>query len=199
MKFVLSRAAQYEEDIRKSRFLALATPIRDMAEAAAFLQGVHQPQATHHCWAWRIGQNYRFHDDGEPGGTAGRPILQAIDGQACDRVMVVVLRWFGGVKLGTGGLIRAYGGVAAQCLRLADKSPWVDERRVRCDCDFPSLERVRARLLEAGVRIEDEDFGANGVNWTLAIEASQVATLEALHRDLTRGQGRWTLIPETAG
>src|SRR3546814_12008083 len=70
---------------------------------------------------FRSGSQYRFNDDGEPGGTAVRPILQAIEGQSCDRVAVLVLRWFGGIKLGPGGLIRAYGGAAAQCLRLADK------------------------------------------------------------------------------
>ena len=76
------------------------------------------PDATHHCWAYRIGPAYRFGDDGEPGGTAGAPILRAIEGQGVDRVMVVVVRFYGGVKLGTGGLARAYGGTAAECLRM---------------------------------------------------------------------------------
>src|SRR3546814_18000784 len=77
------------------------------------------PDATHNCWAWRIGDDYRSNDDGEPAGTAGRPILAAIDGQGMDRVVVVVTRWFGGIKLGAGGLVRAYGGTAAECLRRA--------------------------------------------------------------------------------
>jgi len=194
MALVLGGVARYEEEVRKSRFLAVAAPVRSPAEAAAFLEAARLPQATHNCWAWRIGQAYRFHDDGEPGGTAGRPILQAIDGQDCDRVAVMVTRWFGGIKLGTGGLARAYGGVAAQCLRLADKALWVEERQVRCDCAFADMDRVRARLLEAGARIEEETYGAEGVAWTLAIGASRVTDLEALHADLTRGRGAWTLL-----
>ncbi len=72
----------------------------------AFLQQVAVTDATHNCWAYRHGQDYRSSDDGEPAGTAGRPILAAIDGQGFDRVMVVVTRWFG-IKLGAGGLVRA--------------------------------------------------------------------------------------------
>ena len=80
---------------------------------------IADPTATHNCWAYRIGSEYRFSDDGEPAGTAGRPILAAIDGQGCDQVVVVVTRWYGGIKLGAGGLVRAYGGCAAECLRAA--------------------------------------------------------------------------------
>ena len=82
-----------------------------------FFAANSDPEATHNCWAYKIGQEYRFNDDGEPGGTAGRPILQAIEGQGMDRVAVLVVRWFGGVKLGAGGLVRAYGGCAANCGR----------------------------------------------------------------------------------
>src|SRR3546814_1073968 len=77
--------------------------------------------ANHNCWACRIGQTYRFSDDGEPGGTAGKPILQAIDGHDLDGIAVVVTRWFGGILLGSGGLVRAYGGTAALCLQGAAK------------------------------------------------------------------------------
>ncbi|MBV6272066.1 IMPACT family protein [Alcaligenaceae bacterium CGII-47] len=183
--------AHYQEDIKKSRFLALAAPVRSVEEAVQFITAQHQAQATHNCWAWRIGQAYRFHDDGEPGGTAGRPILQAIESQDCDQVAVAVVRWFGGIKLGTGGLARAYGGTAAQCLRLADKVAIVEERKVHCQCAFADLARVQARLTEAGVRIETETYTADGVAWCLAIESGRVAAVAALFADLTRGQGGW--------
>lgn len=104
----LAAPARLATEVRKSRFLALATAIANEAEAMRFLQSVHDASASHHCWAWRVGGAYRSSDDGEPGGSAGRPILAAIDGQGFDRVMVVVLRWFGGVKLGVGGLVRAF-------------------------------------------------------------------------------------------
>lgn len=193
MAQTLTGQAQYQEDIKKSRFLALAAPVRSADEAMQFIAAQHVAQATHNCWAWRIGQAYRFYDDGEPGGTAGRPILQAIESQDCDQVAVLVVRWFGGVKLGTGGLARAYGGAAAQCLRLADKLPLVEERRVRCQCAFADLARVQARLLEAGARIETEAYTADGVEWCLVIESERVAAMAVLFADLTRGQGGWVV------
>ena len=196
MTWTLAGLAEYQEDIKKSRFLALAEPIRSMDDAAAFLAANRWPDATHHCWAWRLGASYRFNDDGEPGGTAGRPILQAVEGQDCDRVVVLVVRWFGGVKLGTGGLVRAYGGVAAQCLRLAEKIVLVDEVMVECDCTFADMARVRARLEGAGARIEDERFTAVGVVWRLAIARDHRVRLQDLYTDLTRGQGRWQAADE---
>lgn len=193
MTQTLAGHAQYQEDIKKSRFMALAAPVQSADEAMRFFAEQQVVQATHNCWAWRIGQAYRFHDDGEPGGTAGRPILQAIESQDCDQVAVLVVRWFGGVKLGTGGLARAYGGTAAQCLRLADKVALVEERRVYCQCAFADLARVQARLLEAGARIETETYTASGVEWCLAIESGRVDALAVLFTDLTRGQGGWVL------
>ena len=93
MHYQLDGFYQYEEDIKKSRFLALAGPIGSAEEAMAFIQTHHVPDATHNCWAYKLGDEYRFNDDGEPGGTAGRPMLQAIEGQDCDRVVVLVIRW----------------------------------------------------------------------------------------------------------
>jgi putative IMPACT (imprinted ancient) family translation regulator len=104
MLSTLAQPYRHLEAIKKSRFLALAAPVESTEQALAFLREVSDPAATHNCWAWRIGQDYRFNDDGEPGGTAGRPILQAVEGQGIDRVMVVVTRWYGGIKLGAGGL-----------------------------------------------------------------------------------------------
>ncbi len=77
------------------------------------------PDATHHCWAYKVASQYRFSDDGEPGGTAGAPMLRAIEGQGLDHVMVVVVRYYGGTNLGPGGLMRAYGHGCAECLRTA--------------------------------------------------------------------------------
>lgn len=110
MAFTLKAPCTYQEEIRKSRFLALAAPVSSAAEAQAFIQRASDPSASHNCWAWKVGNQYRSSDDGEPGGTAGRPMLAAIEGQGFDRVAVVVTRWYGGIQLGTGGLARAYGG-----------------------------------------------------------------------------------------
>ncbi|MEO7916289.1 MAG: YigZ family protein, partial [Dokdonella sp.] len=113
----LAAFAELSQEIRKSRFVARAAAIDTVAAAIAFIESASAADAGHNCWAYRIGDDYRFNDDGEPGGTAGRPILAAIEGQGLDGVAVVVSRWFGGIKLGAGGLMRAYGRCAAECLR----------------------------------------------------------------------------------
>ena len=128
-------------------------------------------------------------DDGEPGGTAGRTILQAIESQGYDRVAVLVIRWFGGIKLGTGGLARAYGGTAAECLRLADRTELREECRVLCDCPYADMDRVQARLLAAGAHIEQAAFDGQGVVWHVRCLRAEVADIESLYADLTRGAG----------
>jgi uncharacterized YigZ family protein len=181
-------ACRHAEEIRKSRFLAQAAPVTSTAQAQAFLREASDRTATHNCWAWRIGAEYRFNDDGEPGGTAGRPILQAIEGQGIDRVMVVVTRWYGGIKLGAGGLVRAYGGTAAECLRRAAQVPIVAMARLGLQCAFADMALLAARLRELGAQIEREDFGATGVTLELCLPASLVAEAQALVLDVSRGQ-----------
>src|SRR3546814_3379804 len=92
------RISDWSSDVCSSDLV----PVEDADAALQALAEVSVPDATHNCWAWRIGDDYRSNDDGEPAGTAGRPILAAIDGQGMDRVVVVVTRWFGGLKLGAG-------------------------------------------------------------------------------------------------
>jgi uncharacterized YigZ family protein len=144
--------------------------------------------ATHHCWAYRIGQDYRFNDDGEPGGTAGRPILQAIEGQGIDRAVVVVTRWYGGIKLGAGGLVRAYGGTAAECLRRAERTPIVAMARLGLSCDFGELTLLKARLRELDADIVDEQFGADGATLEIQLPEHRVAEAQARVTDISRGR-----------
>jgi len=127
-----------EEVVKKSRFIAFATPLTSPEDFDGFLASVRDDTASHNCWAWKVGSDYRFSDDGEPGGTAGRPILQAIEYSGLDGVGVVVTRFFGGIKLGAGGLCRAYGGAAASCLRQAQRVKVVPmvELRVSCAADL---------------------------------------------------------------
>ena len=100
MTDTLAGRASHLLEVKHSRFLAQAAPVATPDDALAFLREIAVPDATHNCWAYRIGGEYRSSDDGEPAGTAGRPILAAIDGQGFDREMVVVTRWYGGVHLG---------------------------------------------------------------------------------------------------
>ncbi len=186
--FTLAQPCRHQEEIKKSRFLALAAPVDSPEQALAFLREVSEPTATHNCWAYRIGQDYRFNDDGEPGGTAGRPILQAIEGQEMDRVAVVVTRWYGGIKLGAGGLVRAYGGTAAECLRRAERVPIVAMTRLGVRCDFAELALLKARLKELQAEVENEVFGADGVELKLRLPDSLVAEAQLRINDISRGR-----------
>lgn len=118
MPFTIAALVSFEEDIKKSRFQAFATPVESEQDVKDFLALCKDTTTTHQCWAWKIGHHVRFNDDGEPSGTAGRPILATIEGNELTNVLVLVNRWYGGIKLGTGGLVRAYGGTAGQCLLL---------------------------------------------------------------------------------
>ena len=195
----LAAPAQLAIEVRRSRFHAHAVPIECEADAMRFLRDVHDASATHHCWAWRLEQAYRSSDDGEPGGSAGRPILAAIDAQGFDRVMVVVLRWFGGTKLGTGGLARAYGGCAAECLRLAPRRPLLHMREVEVACDFALAGSVHALLATVDATKQAETFAAEGLRLRLRLPAAMVGELERRLRDASRGAASLTLLEADGG
>lgn len=188
MLFTLAEPVFYREEIRKSRFLTIAGPVNNAEQAQAFLQAHSDSQATHNCWAWKCGPQYRSSDDGEPGGTAGRPILSAIEAQGYDQVMVVVTRWYGGIQLGTGGLARAYGGSANKCLQQAPKLALVTKALFCCQCTFSELALVRLRIEEAGGDKVSETFQAHGVDLELAVPPASVPELAAQLSHLSRGR-----------
>lgn len=190
MSTTLAAPAAHELIVRHSRFLASAAPVDDAEAAAAFIAAVSVADATHNCWAWRIGDAYRSSDDGEPAGTAGRPILAAIDGQGLDGVAVVVTRWYGGIKLGAGGLVRAYGGAAAECLRTAERREIVEMAEVEVECPFADIAAVHAALPAFDAEKLREDFGADGVRFRLRLPATRVAGLATRLRDATRDRAR---------
>lgn len=194
MTYVLVEENTFEEEIKKSRFIAIAQPVSSAREAMAFFEQRSIAEARHNCWAYKVGEEYRFSDDGEPAGTAGRPILQAIEGQSCDYVAVLVIRWFGGIKLGTGGLARAYGGVTAECLRTAKKRKYVPTIVIAAFCPYAEIERMKARFDEFAIHAEQEDFGAEGVHWQLRLPKQKVADFEALLKNMSSGQG-WVKGP----
>ena len=179
---------QYREEIKKSRFLALASPVTSAAEAQAFIEQQRDLSASHNCWAWKVGNQYRFSDDGEPGGTAGRPILAAIEGQEIDQVAVLVIRWYGGIQLGTGGLARAYGGSAAKCLQTAEQRPLLTLTRVSCHVLFAELALLNSKLAEFGAQLEQQAFDSTGATLQIALPSATVAELERLLADISRGR-----------
>jgi uncharacterized YigZ family protein len=192
MADTLAARAAHLLEVKHSRFQAQAAPADDPAAAQAFLAAVGDPAATHNCWAWRIGQDYRSSDDGEPAGTAGRPILAAIDGQGFDRVVVVVTRWYGGIKLGAGGLVRAYGAAAAECLRTAPRLALVEMRELALHAPFEDLGVVHAALAAHGADKLAETYEADGVRLQLRLPADRAGALQRNLRDATRGRARWS-------
>lgn len=175
--------------IENSEFLAFAeradTPEEALAQLAALRE--RYPNATHHCWAYRIGGAYRFNDDGEPGGTAGAPILKAIEGQGVDHVMVVVVRFYGGVKLGTGGLVRAYGGTAAECLRTAPKLEVRPRQSLTVSVPFEHLSQLYHVLSSFDVLKGEEEYTAAGVRLTVQTFPEDTPAFSTALRDATRG------------
>ena len=190
MSHTLAAPASHTLEVKHSRFLARALPVDNADAALRLLADAADPDATHNCWAYRIGQEYRSSDDGEPAGTAGRPILAAIEGQGFDQVIVVVTRWFGGIKLGAGGLVRAYGGAAAECLRTASRRPLVALCEMELRASFDDLGVVHAALATHGAAKLDERFDADGVVLRLSLPADRVDALAAQLRDATRNRAR---------
>lgn len=190
MSFSLAAPAQFEDVIRKSRFLAHAAPVEDEAAAMAFLEQVADPAANHNCWAWRIDNGVRFNDDGEPGGTAGRPILSVLEGRELDGVMVVVTRWFGGIKLGAGGLVRAYSGTAARCLDGAQRVRRHAMTECRIEAPFEHDAAIRALLEKEQAMVITERYTPDGVMLDFSLRSDRLQRLASATRDASRGQAR---------
>lgn len=162
MPLTLLRPAHSELILKKSRFIGCVRPVDGRAaalEEVARLRAEH-PGATHVCWALLAGGQSAANDDGEPGGTAGRPMLEVLRHHDLEGVLATVVRYFGGVKLGAGGLVRAYTDAVAQALLTADKTPL--QRQVQLACQVPySLEgMVRRELQHAGASLLGVDHGA---------------------------------------
>ncbi len=184
----LAGATRIEVLIKRSRFVAHAARVDAPADTLAFYEAVADPDASHNCWAWKIDHQYRFNDDGEPSGTAGKPIFSAIEGKGLDHSMVVVTRYFGGVKLGAGGLVRAYAGSAARCIDQA--SVVTVEPRIGCviRVAFGWTGQVYAALESCGARKTGERYTGDGVEITAEVGVAVYETLKSVLRDATRGE-----------
>jgi len=178
--------------IKKSRFRAEAAPVATEAEAMAHVETIRarHPDARHHCFAWRMQEGdsgWRAHDAGEPGGTAGMPILARIDGQKLRGLVVVVTRWFGGTKLGRGGLIRAYGAAAAAALEAADVVEVRDTVEVRLRFTYSDQGAVDSVLRAMGLTPCAADYGEQVV-LTVAVPIEDEAAMAQQLRDGTSGR-----------
>jgi uncharacterized YigZ family protein len=157
-----------ETKVKGSRFLAELHPARDESAAKKILQSITKRHhtATHHCSAWRVGLPEelveRFDDDGEPSGTAGRPLLAVLQGESLYEAVVMVTRWYGGTKLGTGGLARAYGDAAAKAVAAAKGRTIYREEDILIQTDYDHVGAVEALLGRESARIRrvDREYGA---------------------------------------
>lgn len=185
---------------KKSRFLARLYRIESREEAVARLaeEAVTEKSAGHHCSAWVAGdpqQPKAIHcsDDGEPSGTAGRPMLAVLTGGGYGNVLVVVSRWFGGVKLGTGGLVRAYSGVTRQVVAAADFVAFVPQTRLKFSFAYPFEPEVRRLVELCGGRVIGQEYDAQ-VTLTTELEAAREEELWLRLMETTAGAVRLVQI-----
>ncbi len=179
-------AGESRAEIREkgSVFLAVIGPAADEAAARARLARLEKefPDATHHCWAWRLGSpaRERAADAGEPSGTAGVPILQVLRGAGLSDAMAVVVRWFGGTKLGKGGLARAYAGAAREALQGLMVARKVPTARLAVEIPYEKVGAVKRLLRPPEVELEAEEYGA-AARLVLAVHEERLEILrEAL-------------------
>ena len=151
MPQTLASPVESEVIIKKSRFIGRVEAVADRASAQKIVEALrHQhPSAAHVCWALLAGGQSAAVDDGEPSGTAGRPMLDVLRHQDLEGVLATVVRYFGGVKLGAGGLVRAYTDSVAQALKTAIKIPVVRYRQLRCQAAYAQEGLIRLRKPEA--------------------------------------------------
>jgi uncharacterized YigZ family protein len=153
-----------EEIIKKSRFIGIVTPCANADELAECLKQLHSdhPNATHIAFAYRLksanGIIGRFHDAGEPGGTAGKPVYQHLEGKHLINILLAVIRYYGGIKLGAGGLTRAYGGAARKVLEIAEFLPYTELAQHEMILDYKQIALFERLLKELNGVILTKDF-----------------------------------------
>ena len=185
--------ARAEVEVLNSRFLATAAPVFSVEEARAFLARVRDefPDATHHVPAYVVGHGASVtahcSDDGEPAGTAGRPALAVLQGSGLGDVAVVVTRYFGGTKLGTGGLVRAYGDAVRAVLEILPRAQKVATHTLRITMSYALFERLRLAVAAHGGQILDEAFEAE-VRITARFPEEQVPGFQAEVQELSSGR-----------
>lgn len=189
MPLTLAAPVHSELLIKKSRFIGCVQPMSDRAAAQAVVAGLRarHPGAAHVCWALLAGGHSAAVDDGEPSGTAGRPMLDVLRHQDLEGVLATVVRYFGGVRLGAGGLVRAYTDAVAQALLGADKVPIQRLKLLRCVLPYALEGLLRREIDAAGAKLLQVSHGALvDAQFSLA-EADAVALQARLDE---AGQGR---------
>ena len=190
-----SRIYTVEEVIKRSRFITTAAHAPDANAANAFVDSVRElfPDATHHCWAFVAGPpgstaHIGMSDDGEPHGTAGRPMLTVLLHSGVGEVVTVCTRYFGGVKLGTGGLSRAYAGGVKLLLQTLPTELKIKRVHVSVRVAYPHVESLQRLLDDLEVVVEHEEYGEE-VRYQIAVPVMTLETLREQLAQLTSGEG----------
>lgn len=181
---------------KKSRFIAQVFPVETEEEANLHLADIKKQywDARHHCWAYVIGEEQvqeRFSDDGEPGGTAGKPILEVLRGHELHNVLIVVTRYFGGTLLGTGGLVRAYTQSAQAGLAASTIITKIDGYKIRIRTDYSVLGKLQYLLAQRALPVVASDY-TDSVTLTTLIPAGEEDSIISALTESTTGQAEIT-------
>lgn len=182
------------EPIKRSRFFGDGAPVATADEAMGFIETIRAKysDAGHHCFAWRLGvgdQGFRVNDDGEPGGTGGQPILNHIDGAKLRGVAIVVTRYFGGIKLGKGGLIRAYGGTAGEAIAQANIIKVQETESLNITTTYTDQGSVEGVLRSFNLRATEAEYGSD-VRLRVAVPVEEMEALRSMLVEATGGRVR---------
>lgn len=192
MAHTLAAAVHSELLIKKSRFLGCVQPVADRASAQAIvaqLRAAH-PGAAHVCWALLASGQSAAVDDGEPSGTAGRPMLEVLRHQDFDGVLASVVRYYGGIQLGAGGLLRAYTDSIAQALRDARKIPIVKQRELSCELPYALEGQLRREIEAVGANLTRIEHGER-VSCVFRLAESEAPALIARLNEAGQGRVVW--------
>jgi uncharacterized YigZ family protein len=192
MHFTLAASHHSELLIKKSRFIGCVQPVADRSGAQAVVDALRHehPGAAHVCWALMAGGKSAANDDGEPGGTAGRPMLEVLRHHQLEGVLATVVRYFGGVKLGAGGLVRAYTDSIAQALAGATLVPLVRQRSLQCAVPYALEGLLRREIAAAGAMLGQVRHDSV-VHFSFTFPEAGMAGFIARLDDATQGRVVW--------
>jgi len=192
-------SVRIEQEVSRSRFIASLTNAPTVEAARGYIAAVRaeMPDATHHVYAFKVGYGGSVtegvSDDGEPTGTAGPPVLAVLRGADVGDIVLVVTRYFGGIKLGTGGLVRAYGDTARAAIAAMTTHEKIERRQLGLTVPYPLYERVKRLISEYGATVDDETFEAE-VTLYFTMPLDSIEAFTSALRDLSAGRITPTIL-----
>lgn len=177
-----------EIEIKKSKFITICTQVRDKNDVRSFLNKYSVPEATHNCYAAKFQNSAMSSDNGEPAGTAGKPILNAIENCNFNNTAILVIRFFGGIKLGSGGLIRAYSKAASENLRTCPIDIIRNYNQLNFTVDFPFQSMLMKLFNKNNINKISNSYNDKGVSFSIEIDADKDTDIKEQLKDITHGK-----------